>query len=109
MENHKKLIFASNIKYNTFKSKKYENTFNKISSKYIDSIIELDKKSSLVNLKYLSKSEKVNLEKASVETMATLTETDMLIILKTMMRFLGLTDKMSGKLPVLQKRNQGQL
>ena len=40
-----------------------ENTFDKISSKYKDWVIELDKKSSLVNLKYLSKSEKVNLEK----------------------------------------------
>jgi len=40
-----------------------ENVFDKISSKYKDSVIELDKKSSLINLKNLSKSEKVNLEK----------------------------------------------
>jgi ATP-binding cassette subfamily B protein/subfamily B ATP-binding cassette protein MsbA len=41
-----------------------ENVFKNISSKYKDSVIELDKKSSLINLKHLSKSEKAALEKA---------------------------------------------
>ena len=40
-----------------------ENIFNNISYKYKDWVIELDKKSSLINLKNLSKSERANLEK----------------------------------------------